>query len=183
MLLELVFPSWMYQLSMGTKSTGHNFGRNSLSPHMTKQTYLMRRRLSIAIECPSHTQGRELKIPVACFCTDRTVVLGSLRRFKTFMGNPVSSIINQLPPERWRCVHSPKNPTDCAWRGMYPTQLMKHELWWDGLQLESSMLPEQPRYKQKKQCRQSIIPFDHFANFNLKMSHWMNYAVYPEHSS
>ena len=92
------------------------------------------------------------KIPVnSTFAwTDSTVVLGWLsgspRRFKTFVGNRVSSIIDQLPPERWRHVPGPQNPADCASRGLFPIQLKEHELWWEGphwLRLESSTWPEQ----------------------------------------
>ena len=53
--------------------------------------------------------------------TDSTIVLGWLsgnpRKFKTFVGNRVSFIVDQLPPERWRHVPGPHNPADCASRG------------------------------------------------------------------
>ena len=82
--------------------------------------------------------------------TDSTVVLGWLsgspRRFKTFVGNRVSFIIDQLPPERWRHVPGSQNPADCASRGLFPAQLKEHELWWEGphwLQREPSTWPEQ----------------------------------------
>ena len=81
--------------------------------------------------------------------TDSTVVLGWLsgspRRFKTFVGNRVSFIIDQLPPERWRHVPGPQNPANCASRGLFPMQLKQHVLWWEGphwLRMDSMMWPE-----------------------------------------
>ncbi len=68
--------------------------------------------------------------------TDSTIVLnwldGSPRRFKTYVGNRVSTIISLIPPDRWRDVRSADNPADCAYRGLYPSQLIEHALWWDG---------------------------------------------------
>ena len=81
---------------------------------------------------------RILNVPVGSVFawTDSTVVLGWLsgspRRFKTFVGNRVSSIIDQLPPEQWRHVPGSQNPADCASRGLFPAQLKEHELWWEG---------------------------------------------------
>ena len=56
--------------------------------------------------------------------TDSTVVLGWLcgkpRRFKTFVGNRVSAIMDLVPPKRWRHVSGKQNPADCASRGLFP---------------------------------------------------------------
>ena len=40
--------------------------------------------------------------------------------------------IPTLLPLRWRHVRSEDNPADCASRGLLPSQLMVHDLWWDG---------------------------------------------------
>ncbi len=68
--------------------------------------------------------------------TDSTIVLswlsGSPRRFKVFVGNRVSSIITLVPPNRWHHVAGVDNPADCASRGMLPSELLEHKLWWDG---------------------------------------------------
>ena len=128
-----------------------------------------------------------LQIPVrSVFAwTDSTVVLdwlsGNPRRFKTFVGNRVSLIIDQLPPERWRHIPGPENPADCASRGLFPSQ---HELWWDGppwLKSESSMWPDQLNLssttipeEERNVCHlatattaQPIIPFDRFSTFSI----------------
>ena len=48
--------------------------------------------------------------------TDSTIVLswlsGNLKRFKTYIGNRVSSIIGSIPPSRWRHVSGVKNPVN-----------------------------------------------------------------------
>ena len=68
--------------------------------------------------------------------TDSRVVLGWLRgdprRFKIFVGNRVSEILDLISPNAWRRVASKDNPADCASRGMYPSQLVSHKLWWQG---------------------------------------------------
>ena len=68
--------------------------------------------------------------------TDSTVVLswlsGNPRRFNVFVGNRVSSIVDHFPSERWRHVPGTDNPADAASRGMFPSELLEHELWWNG---------------------------------------------------
>ena len=68
--------------------------------------------------------------------TDSTVVLswltGDPRRFKTYVGNRVSRIVELLPPDRWQHVSGTDNPADCASRGLFPSELLEHPLWWTG---------------------------------------------------
>ena len=68
--------------------------------------------------------------------TDSRVVLGWLRgdprRFKVFVGNRVTEILDLVSPNAWRHVASKDNPADCASRGMYPSQLASHKMWWHG---------------------------------------------------
>ena len=43
-----------------------------------------------------------------------------------------SHIVELIAPERWNHVEGTENPADCASCGMYPPELLEHELWWDG---------------------------------------------------
>ena len=56
--------------------------------------------------------------------TDSLVVLswlqGNPRRFKTFIGNQVSDIMDLVSPCRWHHVDGSSNPADCASRGLFP---------------------------------------------------------------
>ena len=117
--------------------------------------------------------------------TDSTIVLswlsGNPRRFKTYVGNRVSYIIDQLPPERWRHVPGVQNPADCASRGLFPHQLKDHQLWWDGpqwLRLEPSHWPDQITFsealpdEEKAACYigvvqspQPLIPIENYSSF------------------
>ena len=45
---------------------------------------------------------------------------GSPRRFKTYVGNRVSSKIDQIPYDRWNHVVGTKNPVNCTSRGTFP---------------------------------------------------------------
>ena len=83
--------------------------------------------------------------------SDSTIVLhwldGSPKRFKTFVGNRVSAILDLLPARRWRHVPTETNPADCASRGLLPKEMIAYTLWWKGppwLLLEPPQLPPQP---------------------------------------
>ena len=84
-----------------------------------------------------HTQ-EVLKVPSSqVFAwTDSTVVLGWLsgnpHRFKTFVGNRVSNTMELVHPNRWHHVPGTDNPADCASRGLLPSELLQHTLWWNG---------------------------------------------------
>jgi hypothetical protein len=104
--------------------------------------------------------------------TDSTIVLswliGNPRRFKTFVGNRVSNIVQLVPPDRWSHVDSPDNPADCDSRGLFPSELVQHELWWNSpnwLKLHSTRWPtwslttssESPGEEEKDICLHAVI--------------------------
>ena len=68
--------------------------------------------------------------------TDSTIVLnwiqGNPRRFKTYMGNRVSQIMDLISPSQWRHVNGTENPADCASQGLFPSEILTHHLWWEG---------------------------------------------------
>ena len=70
--------------------------------------------------------------------TDSTVVLawiqGDPRRFKVYVGNRVAQILDLTPADCWKHVRSGENPADCASRGIFPSELLEHDLWWKGPQ-------------------------------------------------
>ena len=128
--------------------------------------------------------------------TDSTIVLnwldGNPRRFKTYVGNRISTIVDLNTPDKWRHVRSADNPADCASRGLYPSELLDHSLWWNGppwLRESPSDWPEQLLLplNQKEvdgpevslhlvtQTLTPIIPIDCFSTFNqLKhITAWM----------
>ena len=82
--------------------------------------------------------------------TDSTIVLhwlsGSPRYFKAFVGNWVAFIMEHIPPDRWNHVNGTKNPADCTSRGLFPSELLEHKLWWEApswLKLLPSEWPKQ----------------------------------------
>ena len=84
--------------------------------------------------------------------TDSTIVLdwlvGNPRRFKVFVGNCVSNIVDSIPADNWKHFRGDDNPADCALRGLFPSELLKHELWWKGpkwLSLGREHWPNEPR--------------------------------------
>lgn len=67
---------------------------------------------------------------------DSTVVLSWIKtpsyRLKVFVANRVSEIQTQVPPECWKHIPSSQNPSDCASRGLYPTELLNNKSWFQG---------------------------------------------------
>uniref|UniRef100_A0A1X7VKU3 RNase H type-1 domain-containing protein n=1 Tax=Amphimedon queenslandica TaxID=400682 RepID=A0A1X7VKU3_AMPQE len=53
---------------------------------------------------------------------------GSSRRFKVFVGNRVSLIIDSIPADRWAHVQGTNNPADAPSRGLFPRELVSHDL-------------------------------------------------------
>ena len=75
-------------------------------------------------------------------------LVGNPRRFKTYVGNRVSCIIELLSPIQWNHVIGIQNPADCASRGLFPSELLEHDLWWNGpewLYLAPDEWPKQSR--------------------------------------
>lgn len=68
--------------------------------------------------------------------TDSTIVLhwvkSSPHRWKTFVSNRVAHIQEKVSPENWHHVISEENPADCASRGLFPSEIISHSLWWNG---------------------------------------------------
>ena len=59
-------------------------------------------------------------------------------------GIGLSDILEHTAPDRWRHVIGTDNPADCASRGLFLSELVAHDLWWNGpdwLLLDSSEWP------------------------------------------
>lgn len=68
--------------------------------------------------------------------TDSTTTLAwiqsSPHRWATFIANRTSQLQSLTPPSMWRYVPTTANPVDCASRGLYPSELLHHPMWWNG---------------------------------------------------
>ncbi|XP_046963315.1 uncharacterized protein LOC124532456 [Vanessa cardui] len=79
-----------------------------------------------------------LKISTTCIhaWTDSTVVLAWLSdhpsRWKTFVANRVSEILNILNRDQWSHISSGDNPADCASRGLNPSEVAEFQQWKSG---------------------------------------------------
>ena len=136
-----------------------------------------------------HHVQRVFNVPSASVYawTDSTIVLnwliGNPRRFKTYVGNRVSSIVENIPPERWSHVNGHENPADCASRGLFPSELLEHHLWCSGpdwLQCTPAYWPQQPNLPPNKpfdeereiclhvtiSARVPIVPIENFSSFD-----------------
>ena len=85
-----------------------------------------------------HHVQRVFELPLSSVFawTDSTILLnwlvGNPRRFKTYVGNRVPYIVDLIGPDRWNHVNGLDNPADCASRGLLPSELLEHPLWWNG---------------------------------------------------
>ena len=74
-----------------------------------------------------HHVRRVLGIPLCQVhaWTDSTIVLnwldGTPRCFKMYVGNRISTIVDLIPPNKWKHVKGVENPADCASRGIHPS--------------------------------------------------------------
>lgn len=77
-------------------------------------------------------------IPIATMhaWTDSTTALAWIKssphRWTTFVANRTSQLQELTPPSIWHYVPTNDNPADCASRGLYPSEVLHHPLWWSG---------------------------------------------------
>ncbi|KAL0901167.1 hypothetical protein ABMA27_006479 [Loxostege sticticalis] len=68
--------------------------------------------------------------------SDSTIALSWIHssplRWSVFVSNRVAQCQENLPPENYYHVAGCENPSDCLSRGMLPSQLLSHDLWWNG---------------------------------------------------
>ncbi|KAJ8984400.1 hypothetical protein NQ317_003983 [Molorchus minor] len=78
----------------------------------------------------------ELCAAVLLTWTDSSVTLAWIKssphRWHTFVSNRISHIQDKVSPCQWFHVMSHDNPADCASRGLLPSELIHHPLWWAG---------------------------------------------------
>ena len=103
-------------------------------------------------------------------------------------------IVDLIPPECLRHVVGTDNPVDFASRGLYPSEILSHTLWWTGpkwLKLDQVHWPDQltvkpnsPSDKADELCsftcttvikKQPLISFDQFSTFNrlIRVTAWV----------
>lgn len=82
------------------------------------------------------TLAAQLTISGVYAWTDSSIVLSWLTTphvtYKIFVSNRVHQVQNLLPECKWRHVPSEQNPADCASRGLQPSELKGHDLYWNG---------------------------------------------------
>ena len=59
-------------------------------------------------------------------------IAGEPSRLRSYVGNRIAEIIELMGRDCWRHVRIQENPADCASKGLFPSELTEHELWWHG---------------------------------------------------
>ncbi|XP_054257525.1 uncharacterized protein LOC128982590 [Macrosteles quadrilineatus] len=101
------------------------------------------------LQYSSNILSAHMKIESIYAWCDSTIVLTWIRtlpyRLKVFIANRISELQELVSPHSWNYVKSQDNPADCATRGLSPSQLVTHHLWWNGpewLQSSSDSWPK-----------------------------------------
>ena len=108
------------------------------------------------------------------------------------MGNRISFILSHVSSRQWRHVKGEQNPADCASRGLYPEELIAHDLWWQGpIWLKQdpadwpqiTKLPPNPSLHEQKEislhvhvnAREPVIPVDRYSSLNtlVRVTSWV----------
>jgi len=78
--------------------------------------------------------------------SDSTITLAWINsdplRWKTYVRNRVARIQELLPTTTWAHIKGEMNPADCASRGLFPDELLHHNLWWSGCSSSIKCQPE-----------------------------------------
>jgi len=81
--------------------------------------------------------------------TDSMVTLAWINtpsaNLKTFVGNQIAKIQEITSQKIWRYFPSAQNPVDCASRGLTPSEIVDHHLWWNGLTILRQPLDTWPQ--------------------------------------
>ena len=68
--------------------------------------------------------------------TDSMVVLGWIHgnhnHFKPFVRNQIAKITSVIPCDHWHYVKGISNLADSTFRGLFSSELVAHDLWWNG---------------------------------------------------
>ena len=87
--------------------------------------------------------------------SDSSIVLawldGHTRTSNQYVYNRVHYVLEHTKPQTWKHVKGTENPADCASRGISPSALLNHPLWWEGpgwLHEDPIEIPEQPPRKE-----------------------------------
>ena len=110
-------------------------------------------------------------------------VCSSPHRFNTFVANRISQCQSLLSSDNFYHIAGCENPADCVSRGLLPSRLLEHELWFHGPSWISSPRNEWPISKfspnssslpEQKTVSHSVCdPSDHpLLNLSLKFSSW-----------
>lgn len=68
------------------------------------------------------------------------------KRYKVFIASRISKINQLVDKSLWSHVRSEDNAADCASKGLMPSELANHSLWWHGPKFLVDESLEQPRY-------------------------------------
>ena len=112
-----------------------------------------------------------------------TLAVRKTQKVQDLCWQSVSDIVDKIAPERWNHVSSSDNPADCASCSILPSEIVEHDLWWNGplwLRCESACWPkwrpnslELPTEEEKEICLESVsipgepvILFDRYSSLS-----------------
>ena len=148
-----------YGCSIYLNISSHEFSKNYLLRTKSKVAPLKRVTIPRLELCASLLLCKLMRsisvdsLPVVIsnihYFTDSKVVLAWLKcsphLLSTYVANRITQILEITQPTQWHYIQSCQNPADCISRGLMPSKLLTHDLYWEG-----------PTNIQFEKCEESI---------------------------
>lgn len=89
-------------------------------------------------------------------------------QIQTVRWQPCDPFAGDTTPQIWRYVNTSDNPADCASQGLFPSGLIQHELWWNGLRVvvSSNRLPYHFSWSRQWNILHCLSNSDNFSTFS-----------------
>jgi hypothetical protein len=155
--------------------------KNRLSiPRLELNAALLLAKLYIKVK---NTLESSIKIDNTFLFSDSLVVLSWIKnptvRLEAYIFNRANLIKQNTSIQSWSYVDTKENPADCLSRGMNPSELQNHQLWWQGPgflkifdyeQCQKIDMPNQPLEYGSLICSAPPESNNHFFDFIYKYS-------------
>lgn len=122
-----------------------------------------------------HKVKESLKIPnVETFAySDNQTVLAWIKShpnyYNVFVANRITEVQLLTNTNIWSYIPTDANPADCASRGIFPSELKEHKLWWHGPEWLSKPQESWPSYQNHYETDMEKRKITNFTNVTISL--------------